>query len=131
MLRSPASRSLFRTLAGSTAPRFRLVNHRGTLQTSKLCTQSVHRPQLVINAARKPVSALLVRHQTTQWNIDRKHEAEVGRKKLKPDPESVTPTSSVQSVFDGAKTPEPHSDVDMMAGIRSDVVRLARPILMI
>ena len=125
MLRSPASRSLFRTLT----PRFRPLHHRGALQTSKLCTQTARRPQLVINAIRKPVSALLVRHETTQWTIDRKHEAEVGQEKLKPDPKSVTPTSSVHPVLHEANVSDPHSDTDMMAGIRGDLVSLSSLIL--
>jgi hypothetical protein len=129
MLRSPASRSLFRTLTSSTTPRFRPFHHRGTLQTSKLCTQTARRPQLVINAVRKPVSALLVRHETTQWTIDRKHEAEIGQEKLKPNPKSVTPTSSVHPVLHEANVSDPHGDTDMMAGIRGDLVSLSPPIL--
>jgi hypothetical protein len=129
MLRSSASRSLFRTLVSSTGPHLRPVHHRGALQTSKLWTQTTHRPQLVINTVRKPVSAFLVRHQTTQWTIDRKHEAEIGQQKLKPDPKDVTPTSSVHPVLHEAKASDPHGDTDMMAGIKGDLVSLSPPIL--
>lgn len=124
MLRNPASRSLFRTLASSSAPHFRPVH-----QTSKLYTRTSHRPQLVINAVRRPVSALLVRQQSTQWTIDHKHEAEVGREKLKANPQSVTPTSSVNPVLHDAKTSDLHGDTDMMAGIRADMVCLSCSIL--
>jgi hypothetical protein len=84
---------------------------------------------LVINAIRKPVSAHFVRHETTQWVIDRKHEAEVGQEKLKADPKSVTPTSSVHPVLHEANVSDPHGDTDMMAGIRADLVSLSSPIL--
>lgn len=126
MLRSPASRSLLRPLATSTTPRFRPVHRLAALQTSKLCTQTAHRPQLVANTVRNPLSALRVRHQTTQWTIDHKHEAELGREKLKPNPQNVTPTSSMNPVLQDA---DPEGDTDMMAAIRGDMVRLGSPIL--
>jgi len=129
MFRAPASRSLFRTLTSSTTPRFRPLYRHGALQTSKLCTKTARRPQLAINAIRKPVSALLVRHETTQWTIDHKREAEVAQQKLKPDPKTVTPTSSVHPVLHEAKTSDPHGDSDMMASIRGDLVSLSSLIL--
>jgi hypothetical protein len=75
------------------------------------------------------VSSLLVRHQTTQWTIDNKREAEVGREKLKANPQNVTPTSSVNPVIRDANMSDPPGDTDMMAGIKGDIVSLGSPIL--
>jgi len=84
-----------------------------------LCTQSIKRPQVLLNASRKPVSAFLVRHQTT---IDRKHEQEIAQQKLKADPEHVSSKSSVHPLFSEVATEQPDKDVDMGSAIRSDLV---------
>lgn len=124
MLRTPASRSIFRTLSSSTGPASRAFQKRGALQTSKLCTQSAKRPQLLLNGAGKPVPAYLVRHQTT---IDRKHEQEVAKQKLKPDPENVSTTSSIHPILSEVQTPLPEKDAEMAGGIRADLVGSYHP----
>jgi hypothetical protein len=81
---------------------------------------------LLLNRAGKPVPAYLVRHQTT---IDRKHEQEVAKQKLKADPENVSTTSSIHPILSEAQTPQPETDTEMSAGIRADLVGPCYPIL--
>jgi len=86
-----------------------------------LCTQSIKRPQVLLNASRKPASAFLVRQQTT---IDRKHEQEVSQQKLKADPKHVSTKSSVHPLFSEVATAQPEKEADMGSAIRSDLVDL-------
>ena len=58
-------------------------------------------------------------------NINLKEEAKKAKEKLTPHPESVSTESSVRHVA-SEMTKESHDDVDMMAGIYADVVRIKR-----
>lgn len=55
--------------------------------------------------------------------MDKGHEEKVGHEKLQPTPNTVSATSSVHPVLEEVGTPEAEPDTDMMAGIRSDMVR--------
>lgn len=132
MLRSGAARAVLRTLNTATfQPARSSFNGAATKVqfTSKLCTSSYKRPQALIFAARKPVTASLARQATTQtqWDKpDKKHEKDVGKQHLEAEPDIVSTTSSVHSVFSEVATPEPERDIDMMAGVKSDLVSCNR-----
>lgn len=56
--------------------------------------------------------------------IDRKHEQEVARQSLQPDPEGVSITSSTHPVMSEVNTPEGEKDdKQMLAGVKQDLVR--------
>lgn len=78
-------------------------------------------------AVSKPLSLALTRfHSNTrvlQDKIDLKHEKDVAGQKLHAHPEYVSSTSSTHPVFGEVATKEQEKDTDMMAGIRSDMVR--------
>ncbi|EON66803.1 hypothetical protein W97_06205 [Coniosporium apollinis CBS 100218] len=127
MLRTGAARAVLRTLNTSTFQPVRSSFNGAATKvqfTSKLCTSSYKRPQALAIAARKPVTACLVRQATTQtqWDKpDKKHEKEVGKHELEATPDIVSSTSSVHPVFSEVATPEPEREVDMMAGVKSDL----------
>ena len=53
----------------------------------------------------------------------RKHEKELQKGHIDPHPEEVSPDSTTHQVFHEKGVPEAEEDVDMMAGIRGDLVR--------
>lgn len=125
MLRHPASRVVLRSLNAAHTQQLRASLNAKSPTVSRLCTLSnSKRPQ---SAPWKPVSAVLwqrQRYASTQWDKpDTKAEQELAQKKLKPEPELVSSTSSIHPVFGEVATPEPAKDPDMMKGIRQDVVR--------
>ncbi|TKA75456.1 hypothetical protein B0A49_05713 [Cryomyces minteri] len=124
MLRTGASRALFRSLASSAAPSVRATSYNGAVGqlqlTSRLCTLSTKRPQ----ALAKPLTAAFARLQTTQtqWDkIDKKQEGKVGKEKLEASPELVSSTSSTHPIFGEIGTEEKEDDTDMMAGVKADL----------
>jgi hypothetical protein len=54
--------------------------------------------------------------------INKKNEEKIAHQKLEPTPETVSATSSIHPVLGEVATPEPERDVDMMAGLKQDVV---------
>ena len=74
----------------------------------------------------RPLSTSLQRLQTTTASpvdrIDRKHEEVVEHEKLEPHPEEVSATSSTHEIFHEKGVEDPEKDVDMLAGIKSDLV---------
>lgn len=130
MLRSPASRLLVRSLNAANAQPLRLsftaASNKAPL-TSRLCTLSnSRRPQNGTAASLKPVPSALSQRQryaSTQWDKpDLKAEKDIAQKKLEAHPELVSSTSSTHPVFSEIGTPEPEKEVDMMKGIKQDVV---------
>ncbi|KAK0664773.1 hypothetical protein DIS24_g323 [Lasiodiplodia hormozganensis] len=123
MLRHPASRVVLRSLNAAHTQQLRTSLNAKSPVVSRLCTLSnSKRPQ---SAPWRPVSAVLwqrQRYASTQWDKpDTKAEQELAQKKLKPEPELVSSTSSIHPVFGEVATPEPAKDPDMMKGIRQDV----------
>jgi len=74
----------------------------------------------------QPVATSLLRYASTTITGDKirtKHEQEVARQPIKPDPEHVSTESSTRHILSEEGVEEVEKDVDMMAGIRSDLVR--------
>ena len=116
MFRTSASRTAYRVLGGlAPVPRASFA--------SKLCTLSKNRPQ----AVGKPMTLALARYASQQSpmdHINKKHEQELGQQKLKADPDVVSTTSSTHPVFgEVGMAEDPNKDADMMAGVKSDMVR--------
>ena len=73
----------------------------------------------------KPASTALLRYASTTApgdNIDFKREEKIGEKVMKAHPERVSSESSVHPIMHEVATEDPEEDVDMMAGIRQDLV---------
>lgn len=49
-------------------------------------------------------------------------ESRYGQEEIKPTPETVTSSSSTHPIFSEVATEDPNRDVDMMAGVKHDVV---------
>lgn len=129
MLRTGFSRALLRSLS-STAPQSARISLNAPSQkvqlVSRLCTLSSKRPQLLALAPFAPTTTALVRHQTTQTipgKVDKKAESEAARAKLEETPEIVSARSSTHPLFSEVGQEDPDKDTDMMAGIKSDLVR--------
>ena len=75
----------------------------------------------------KPLSTSLQRYATHPGGpfdkIDTKHEEVVEHEKMVPHPEEVSESSSVHQVFHEKGVEEQEADVDMLAGVKSDLVR--------
>ena len=128
MLRTGASRVVFRSIKASTARPVRTSFNGAAYPaqwTSKLCSLSAKRPQPLINNQLKPIQATVFQRTATStpWDkIDKKNEEKIAHQKLEPTPETVSATSSIHPVLGEVATPEPEGDVDMMAGLKQDVV---------
>ena len=83
------------------------------------------RPQLSQLAQLKPVQAAVLRRALSE---ERKQtEAKYAKEEIKPTPETVSATSSIHP-FVGEVGGEPaHAEVDMSAGIKSDLVSQQMP----
>lgn len=97
-------------------------------QRAQLSTRTTalaeRRPQAVQAALPRPVAlALLRRHASTVDHIDKKAEDAAAHKKMKPHPEIVSSTSSVHPLTREVGIANPEDDIDMMAGVKSDLVR--------
>jgi len=127
MLRTNAARAAFRAL--NTAPAATRSSFATSQNAPRLVSQlSKSRP----TALSKPLSMALTRYQTSGQTtggsltnpdkIDSRHEQEVAKGKLRADPSIVSSTSSTHAVFGEVATPEEEKDVDMMAGVKGDLV---------
>ncbi|KAH0293176.1 hypothetical protein M436DRAFT_81254 [Aureobasidium namibiae CBS 147.97] len=116
MFRAGAARQL-RALSGlgASVPR-------SSQFSSKLCTLSQATRPLAIG---KPVTLALARYASQQAPMDKINkevESKLGSEKLKPDPDTVSSTSSTHPVFGEVGMPEDqHKDADMMAGVKNDM----------
>lgn len=77
------------------------------------------RPQISQLAQLKPVHGAVLRRSIT--DKQQKAEERYAKEEIKPTPETVSATSSTHAMFSEVATESPERDVDMMAGIRSDV----------
>jgi len=55
-------------------------------------------------------------------HIDKKHEGKVAKKPLEPHPDDVSPASSVRHVLGEEGVEDKEKDVDMLAGVKADLV---------
>lgn len=77
------------------------------------------RPQMSQLARITPINTTISRRNVTKEQ--KQAEDKYAHEKLKPTPETVSTTSSIHPIFEeqGVKTPE--KDIDMMAGVKSDI----------
>ena len=91
---------------------------------------SLRRPSRLAINPHKPISAALQRYATTVPtgpgtpfdHIDKKHEQEVAKSPLEPHPDEVSVDSSVRHVFREEGVENKEDDIDMLAGVKSDLV---------
>ena len=129
MLRCGAARSLSSSLAGRAAA----LSCQGFTNTPlkvQIYTQSrvlsFGSRQPLSLALHKPASLSLRRYASTGSPIegaDTKLEKQAAKEKLEKHPESVSVASSVRQVFHEEGVPDEEKSEDMMAGIKSDMVR--------
>ena len=74
----------------------------------------------------KPLPTALLRYASTAVpgdDIDLKREEKIGEKKMRAHPERVSAESTTHPMFHEVATKDDEENVDMMAGIRQDLVR--------
>jgi hypothetical protein len=125
MLRSFTTKSIsgsgLRTIVSKPAPasavQFNFVTRYHSLSSK--------RPRALVATQHSPFRGALLRFKTTNDGpsvdkIDTKGEAKLAKAKLVPDPAAVSGSSSVRQVFEESQAPK--DDVDMLAGIKADIV---------
>jgi hypothetical protein len=120
MLRTGATRAIFRTLTtatpGTTRATFRSAYIKPQL-ISPLRSANVKRSQVLSLVPFRPISTSVRLFD----KIDKKHEEEIAKGKLQPDPGAVSVSSSTVPVFGGDPGDR---DTDMLAGIRADLASI-------
>ena len=131
MLRSGATRSLTRSFLKPTTASSRHTSTIGLLraqpQGSTLVSKFQRPSYLAVNLY-KPISIALLRSASTHPgtpfdHIDKKHEKDVAKTEIEPHPEDVSTTSSVRQVMHEEGVEDKERDVDMLAGVKADLVR--------
>ena len=129
MLRSGAARSLTKSLVNFTGSTIRpevnsaLLHARGHSSKSVSCIRRVPPTAL---ASFKPVSRVLQRCATTSPpydHIDKKKEEGIAKTAIEPHPEEVSVDSTVRHVMREEGVEDRERDVDMLAGVKADLVR--------
>lgn len=129
------ARALSRTVSRSAA----LLSHSKPANAStKLCISSKARlssyrsPRNLALALYKPGTSALVRYASSSSNppgvedIDAKREEKIGQKVMRAHPERVSSESTTHPPFHEIVDNNAEKEVDMMAGIRHDLVRQYR-----
>lgn len=129
MFRSGASRSILRSLnTSSTAPASRVTSSPVRQQLrSQLCTTALRQQSVTALKPLGPKTLALVRWQSSDGRkpvdkIDTAREERIQHKKLKPDPEHVSATSSVIPPVGTTSVDSEESEPQMMRGILADLV---------
>lgn len=122
MFASTTSRLAVRSIAAPAArPSLFLYNTASSARwTARISTMAAKRPGL---AAVKPFQPTVLRRHINMDKVDTEEEKKLGKQKLQATPETVSTTSSVQGGM-----PQPNrvkDDVDMLKGIKDDLVLLA------
>lgn len=122
MLRNGASRLALRSIAtpaarSPTAPRHATPVFQWATQFSSAASK---RPQLSRIAQMKPVQAAIIRRNLT--NEQKEAEKKYAHEKLKATPETVSASSTSHPVFGELGGSPPPQQIDMMAGVKGDVV---------
>ncbi|KAL9119620.1 MAG: hypothetical protein Q9187_003826 [Circinaria calcarea] len=129
MLPSRAARSLTKSLVNLTGPTVRpevnnaLLYVRSRSGTSVSCTRRV--PPTALTPF-KPVSRVLQRYASTTSpydHIDKRKEEGVAKMHIEPHPEAVSVDSTVRHVMREEGVEDQERDIDMLAGVKSDLVR--------
>ncbi|KAF3040516.1 hypothetical protein E8E12_007696 [Didymella heteroderae] len=120
MLRSVATRftrSITAAAARPFAPAPRAAPaHQWATQFGSVASK---RPQTAQLARITPIRSALSRRNLTE--DQKKAEDRYAHEKLVPTPETVSMTSSIHPILSEQQTPSPEKDVDMMAGVKSDI----------
>lgn len=103
--------------ASQQLPRAARYQSRALAKPSQTLSLSTHRQPLALV---RPYATIPGAAPGTYQRLDK--EAKFAREKLRVDPESVTTTSSTTPIFSSAPAHEDEGDIDMMAGIRHDLV---------
>ena len=85
----------------------------------------LEKPSGLALVLRKPLSTSLCRCSGPYDHPDYEREQKVGQRKLVPNPEEVSATSSVHQVFHEKGVEEEEKDEDMLAGVKADIVGLS------
>ncbi len=85
----------------------------------------LQKPSGLALVLRKPLSTSLQRYSGPYDHPDYEREQKVGQRKLVPNPEEVSATSSVHQVFHEKGVEEEEKDEDMLAGVKGDIVGLS------
>lgn len=129
MLRNGASRLALRSVAAPKSARPAASFTRTTPQlqwATQFGSLAARRPQLAQATAvqLKPASAILRRSLADKTLTEGQKQAEsrYAHEKIKPTPETVSSTSSTHPMFSEVGAEQPQNEVDMMAGVKHDVV---------
>jgi len=123
MLRATATRSLLKSFTKAPVARSSYTAASAKFRNPVPAPQlTIRRPQVLKSLARPATSAFYATNPNgPPWDkIDTKAEEEIGKQRMKPDPEHVTGGSSVRHVFEESQAPK-HQEEDMMAGIKADI----------
>lgn len=126
MFRNGASRLALRPITASAArPAASFQRTSAQLQwKTQFGSLASRRPQLPQVAQLKPTQSVILRRGITDKQKDA--EARYAKEEIKPTPETVTASSSVHPIFGEVNNQNKTTqDVDMMAGVKHDVVRLS------
>lgn len=85
----------------------------------------IQKPSGLALVLRKPLSTSLQRYAGPYDHPDYEREKELGQRKLMPNPEEVSPSSSVHQVFHEKGVEDQEKDEDMLAGVKADIVSLS------
>ena len=129
MLRNGASRLALKSIAAPTAarPAANFTRTAPSLQrTTQFGSLAARRPQLAQAAnALKPSSSAILRRSMADGKLtdaQKQAESRYAQEEIKPTPETVTSSSSTHPMFSEVGAEAPANEVDMMAGVKHDVV---------
>ena len=123
MLRSGGARAFARYAANSPLCS-ELANTSIRTRLHSLAHQSrVRAPSKLALSPFRPCSLALQRYASTVDPLSQRSEDKTGNTELEHHPEAVSTESSVRHVFHEEGVEEQEKDVDMLAGIKSDLVR--------
>lgn len=124
ILRTVTARSILRSITNYNAQATRTMLNasfgHAQLSTST-CHRAIKHSNTLTLTSRNPLTNALVRYQTT-GSIDHKAEQKIAQQPLKPDPEAVSMQSSVGQVSHQEGAEKQEKDVDMLAGVKQDLV---------
>lgn len=121
MLRNSATR-IARSITAPSARPFAQVPRAAPAHqwTTQFGSMAYKRPQTAQLARITPIRSTLSRRNLTE--DQKKAEDRYAHEKLVPTPETVSTTSSIHPFLSEQGVETPQKDVDMMAGVKSDIV---------
>ena len=128
LLRNGAARAVSKSLRSSTfGPQIRNRNASSRLYITSISRLSASRLAISLY---KPAPTALLRYASTATpgdNIDHKREERIGEKVMRAHPERVSAESTTHPVTHEIVEEGEEEDIDMMAGVKSDLVRIRPP----